>query len=124
MAAHAYTMLKQISEGLESPDYDISTVAHAMLYAKTADTMVESLDMYDLAKENDREGLKKLVTAMLPKYKAIWELLGQPKNYEDWISETFYKNGGLKTRRKGQYNKLIQMNIGWISDFRTPKEKR
>lgn len=118
MAANPVTMIKDMIKSLEeNPDYNPHYIAHAMMYTKTADSILEGLDIYDLASHKKTEYLKALLIAILPKYEAIEKFLNYPKTIEDWIYAIHYNNGGLKTRAKGMYNKLYRANYGSMRDY-------
>jgi hypothetical protein len=121
MAAHMFTMLNQMSESLQNKERqaeECRLIAHAMMYTQQADSMLESLDIYDLASNNYGDTLKKFIDAILPKYESLWKLLNQPRTFEDWHC----LQCNLKTRAKGNYYKIYRQSFSMF-DFMTNEEK-
>lgn len=118
MAAHPYTMLQQMSESLakSNPIGECNMIAHAMMYTQQADSIIEGLDIYDLASNQYHETLKRFIDAIIPKYKSIWEALGKPRNWEDWRNTML----SLKTRAKSNYRSLYRQSFSmwdYMSEF-------
>jgi hypothetical protein len=104
MAAHPYTMLKQMSESLtrDNPAEECRLIAHAMMYCQQADSIWEGLDIYDLSSNKFSTTLKSFIDSLLPKYESIWLFLGKPQTWEEWRERVL----NLKTRSLGIYRKL------------------
>lgn len=118
-------MLKEIktslenSTSLERDKKELYLIAHAMMYSQCADSIVEGLDIYDLATNGYKNALVKLVTAIIPCYEKLNTLLDNPRTFEDWQ----YNRGQLKTRKVNQYRKIHSENHVSMWDVMSEDER-
>lgn len=120
MAAHPYTMLKEMSSILatDNKQSECRLIAHAMMYTQQADYIWEMLDIYDLASHEMADTLKRFIDAILPKYESCWNLLDQPRTWEDW----YQRMTSLKTRAKGKWNEVYHESFR-MWGFMTEQER-
>lgn len=93
MAAHVYTVLKEISERGMPLEYVRAGLGGALFG--------DQLSMYDWEALNnapDSNRAREIATSLIPKYQEIWEYLGQPRTAEDWNARWFTMKGRARQK--------------------------
>lgn len=79
MAAHAYTMLKEIA----TRPMSLEMVQHGLGYAMAGDQF-DYNDWAALYHATSPDNVQEIATRLLPKYEKLWQFLGEPPTAENW----------------------------------------
>lgn len=88
MAAHVYTVLKEISERPMS----LEMIQHGLGYALFGDQLSMN-DWEALNNAPDSNRAREIATSLISKYQGIWEYLKRPATAEDWNNAWFSMKG-------------------------------
>jgi hypothetical protein len=103
MAANVYRMLKEISVG----NVPLDRIQNALSYTPMGELICfdEWSDIYNATTLS--EALK-VVDAILPKYNALWLLLGKPVTHDDWVKSRSYN---YRTKLYKAYSKIYLTTV-------------
>jgi len=103
MAAHVLNILREIAENKVS----LEQIKSACGYAPGMDYL-ECDDWRKFYYASNVEICVEMAKKILPKYDQLHQVLGCPRNCEDWGNMKYF---GLKTRRLGNFRKLANNDV-------------